>query len=631
MPYRLPTRALLSVCVLLLAACEVVAQNEPATSTARTGYPAQWPAGPPATSVPAWAHPGNIRFARWDGGPIETAKGFLSGWPGMNPPLPDYVFTTTNWYEPGTVQFLRDGHFNLIWVTFSAGFSIPTEKVQRDLLRVYIEECHRHGIHVMAYESVANIFWEDMFQKMPESKNWVRMQSDGKPVPYGAANYNKMGRVTRYMADVMKPQWRDLLKKRIDLAVEAGADGVMYDNCAARGVVELADLFQELMRYALGRKKDFLIMANFHRNSYVVNRLLNCITTEDGGEAGVFSEKNLLGGLRRGERSTMLPADGGLLVNNVGLFRIFENLAEGWKPVMIESNLREVSDREEDFMRPARQQLAVAEPMMFNVSNETFVDLRFAHDLYRSEPAALAAWKAIGRYNRFFAEHADYYRGAKSVATLALVIDDRSEDPTLMNALAARNVLFNVLYEHELTPQKLAPYAAVALLSANTVRDRAIDALEAYMAAGGKVLWAPSTAAHDENGRRRQPPAWVGKKHGQGECIAWQSTPPIDRLAAELKAADRRPLVRVAAPPGVLCNVTKQIENGRLMIHLLNYRPRPVDKVLVTLSGRYEAAVRLTPDDDARPPRVVHATDALTEIEIAPLTIYSLLVLGHGR
>ena len=204
-------------------------------------------------------------------------------------------------------------------------------------------------------------------------------------------------------------------------------------------------------------------MANFHRNSYVVNRLLNCITTEDGGESGVFATENLMRGPRRSERASMLVVDGGYLVNNVGLFRIFENLAEGWKPVMIESNLREIGAREEDFMAPERQQLAVAEPMMFNVSNETFVDLRFAHDLYRSEPAALAAWKAIGQYNRFFAEHVDYYRGAKSVATLAVVVDNRSEDPAIMNGLAARNVLFHVLYEHELTPQRLAPYAAVAL------------------------------------------------------------------------------------------------------------------------------------------------------------------------
>ena len=145
----------------------------------------------------------------------------------------------------------------------------------------------------MAYESVANMFWEEMYQNVPESKNWVSIGGDGKPVPYGAGDYTKMGRVTRYMADLTKPQWRDLLKKRIDLAIEAGADGVMYDNCLAPDDLDMAKLFQEIMQYALGRKKDFLIMANFHRDKYILNRLLNCITTEDGGEAGVFSEKNL--------------------------------------------------------------------------------------------------------------------------------------------------------------------------------------------------------------------------------------------------------------------------------------------------------------------------------------------------
>jgi hypothetical protein len=34
-------------------------------------------------------------------------------------------------------------------------------------------------------------------------------------------------------------------------------------------------------------------MANFHTRHYIFNRLLNAITTEDGGEAGVFTEENL--------------------------------------------------------------------------------------------------------------------------------------------------------------------------------------------------------------------------------------------------------------------------------------------------------------------------------------------------
>ena len=234
-------------------------------------------------------------------------------------------------------------------MTFSNGFSIPTERRQREMLRTYIAECHRHGIHVMAYESAANLFWEDMYEHVPESRTWVALGKDGKPVPYGAADYSRMGRITRHMADMGNPEWRKYVKQRIDLAIDAGADGVMYDNVLAQ---HLTDFLPDVMSYTLNRKRDFLIMANFHTRHYILNRLLNAITTEDGGEAGVFTAENLKQPVARmGGRSvpnrllaqcrSMVPVEDGFLFDNIGRFRVFENLAEGWKPVAIESNQRE--------------------------------------------------------------------------------------------------------------------------------------------------------------------------------------------------------------------------------------------------------------------------------------------------
>lgn len=592
-----------------------------------SGYPREWPVGTLDSSAPDWAQPGAIRFARWDGGPIETAKGFLSGWPGLNPPDPDYVFVTTNWYDPSTIRFLRDGGFNFIWGTFSAGFSVAGETVQRDLLRTYIEECHGHGIHVLAYESIANIFWEEMYRNMPESKNWISKGSDGEPIAYLAGDYSKMGRVTRFMADVTNPEWRALLKKRVDLAIEAGADGVAYDNCLAPNNVEMARLFQELMQHAQSRKAGFLIAANLHRDKYVLNRLLNCITTEDGGEAGVFSEPNLMRCYRKRERPYLLPVEDGFLVNNIGLFRTFENLAEGRKPVMIESNFREIGMRETDYMGPRRQQLAMAEPMMFGVSNEAFVDLRFARDLYRSEPEAVAAWKAIGHYNRFFAEHTEYYCGARSLATLAVVLDNRSEGQAVMNGLAARNVLFHVLYEHELTREKLKPYAAVALLATETVRDRAMEALRHYVNDGGKLFAVGHAATKDETGTSRPQPEWLGRKPGEGEAVYWEKLPPIDELAEALLSADAKPIVRVQTPKGVLFNVTEQMSRGRWMIHIINYLPKQLTNVVVTVRGKQEQIEMLTPDKLCDPPRVVRSSESVTEIEIPRLDVYSIVLL----
>src|SRR6516165_3987373 len=90
-------------------------QSETARFQAKSGdigkYPAEWTSNATKDSLPAWAKPGRIRFTRWDGGPIETAKAFLSGWAGFNPPIPDYLYVMTNWYDPRTIGLLRDASF----------------------------------------------------------------------------------------------------------------------------------------------------------------------------------------------------------------------------------------------------------------------------------------------------------------------------------------------------------------------------------------------------------------------------------------------------------------------------------------------------------------------------------------
>ncbi|MEK7404549.1 MAG: hypothetical protein AAB225_05530 [Acidobacteriota bacterium] len=384
---------------------------EPARGRA-TQYPAQWPPGPPPSSVPAWARPGRIRFARWDGGRIETAKAFLSGWPGFNPPNPDYLHSMSTWYELGTIRLLREAAINTIWVTFSNGFSNETERAQQEELRVYIAECRRQGIHVFAYESLTNLFWEDMFARVPESRQWLATR-DGKPVPYGSGDYTKMGRVTRYLADLRNPGWRAYLRKRIDLAIEAGADGIAYDNNFGDG---LFDAYRELYEHASRRKPDFLLMGNFHSDTYVLNKLLNSITTEDGLEPGIYPEAHLNTARLKRERPNLQQVGDGFLVNNINLLRLHQELSEGWKPVMIEYGGRETGERFNTPISGPRHQLALAEAMMFSVAMEVFVEGAFAHGLMTRDPKAMEIWRAIGQYNRFFAANEQYYIGARPLA-----------------------------------------------------------------------------------------------------------------------------------------------------------------------------------------------------------------------
>jgi hypothetical protein len=55
------------------------------------------------------------------------------------------------------------------------------------------------------------------------------------------------------------------LKKRINLAIDAGADGVVCDNNFGSN---LAELYQDIYRYASTRKSNFLLMGNSHTNTY---------------------------------------------------------------------------------------------------------------------------------------------------------------------------------------------------------------------------------------------------------------------------------------------------------------------------------------------------------------------------
>jgi hypothetical protein len=617
----------LLACFLLALVPQVLAQTQGAVEspTAHSSpYPAVWPTEMDKSSIPAWAAPGKVRFARWDGGRVETAKAFLSGWAGLNPPDPDVLYTMTNWYDLGTIPLLKKAHINLIWATFSVGFSMETEEAHQAQVRRYIAECHRNGIHVLLYESIANMFWEDMFQLHPASSHWPQIGSDGKPVPYSAGEYDKMGRVTRYMANLSNPEWREYLTRRIDLAIDSGADGLIYDNNFGNSLV---DLYQQLRTHIAKRKPDFLVMANFHPDTYVLNRLLNCITTEDGIEPGLYAPSSPGYVDLKGHLPYLQKIGKRFLVNNFGLLRIHETLAEGWKPTMIEDGTRETSSRLVGLMSPPRMKLAMAENMSFGIALEQFVEGRPAHDLSTGLPTAVAVWQAVGEYNQFFAEHEDLYTGARSSAPLAIVLDDRSEGIPLLDGLASRRVPFEILYERDITPQTLSRYKAVALLTAKTVRDSALVALEQFIQAGGQLLAAQDAGTLSEDGKSRQRPSFFSGQLGRGAATLVESNLSVDQLAKTLLNISGDPLVSLDLPAGVLYNITEQPREKRIIVHLLNYGTEPLPMVKLEVHGQYHSAYLVSPDKDTRLV-TPHDSDATrTTLQVEHPGIYSVIVL----
>ena len=615
---------ILAVCAIPTA---VFSQSTVERLGAATSEPVVWPAGPSRDSAPAWARKGAIRFARWDGGRIETAKALLSGWPYFWPPNPDVLYATDNWYNLRTIQLLKDAGVNMIWVTFSNGFSNQTERLNQEQLKRYIAECHQQGIRVMAYESITNMFWQDMFKNVPESRNWLAIGKDGKPVPYGAAAYKKIGYISRYMANLSNPEWQAYLRKRVDLALDAGADGVDYDNNFTRNITQLMNIYEMIYQYGSKRKKDFLLMGNFHSSSYVVNRLTNSMTTEDGAEPGVYDAQHLR---RVPNRQSLLAVGNGYLITNGGLFRALDALSEGWKLNLVEDGRREFGQREAKAMSPKRRQLAMAEAMSFGATDELFVEDALATALWNHDPEAMALWKAIAQYNHFFAGHEAYYTDTQSMAPLAVVLDDSSRGVGLLDGLAARNVLFDVLYAHDLKPGALSHYSEVALLTARSISDKALAVLEDYARQGGRLIVAGQSASLDLQGRKRPRPSFFGSTIGKGECVYSDEIPPLDKFAENLSSHEKSTAPGIEAPVGVVYNVVRQPASHRVIVHLLNYGSASISNIKVELNRKYRSATLLSPDTShAVPVAIRHSAGSAGEVIVPGLKIYSMLVLSQ--
>lgn len=580
-----------------------------------------------AGEVPRFARPGTIRFARWDGGPIMAKGCILSRYPPWFQGDRQAIEATTRWYDPSTVELARMGGFNWVYVTFSWGWSIPTEREQWAMVARYIEECHRSNIQVMAYMSGASMYWMDMFANHPESVDWIRLR-DSVPVPYGSGLYpkDKGWFVSRYMADISKPEWLNFMKLRVAAAIEAGADAVYLDNLFRDMPVE--NFVEELMRFGRGLNRNFLLAINANARLYTAASASNFISTEDGTEPGFFGRQ---------------------AVNNTGLLRSQWALSEGWKPAAVEYGGRKDSgDRFLVPIRPEGQQLSIAEAAANQCSFEFYSLGAFQRDLYMRRPEAIDNLKAAGIYNRFLEQHQDLYTDTKSLAGVAIVKDDtnwsgrKSGDSELasdigyLNRLAARRVMYDIHYAATVSAADLRPYPIVYLFSARQMSEKAAREVEAYARQGGTAVVAEDASLADENGKPREdfalremlgfsararPDARIERRFGQGRVIYYPAYPTTERLAADLRALGLKQAVEIDAPPAVLFNA--RLKGNRTIVHLLNYDDSGAKAAVLRTSGA--TAVRAWSPDGGEAARATLA-DA-TRIEVPALKRYTVVVI----
>ena len=579
-----------------------------AIRTARAGE-AQDPsyallAAPSRTSVPPWALPGRMRFARCDGGPLEVCKAFMSGWEAIR--HPDAILPCATFYDDATIAMLRRARINWIWVTWSVGFSHETEAVQRRLLTPFIAKCHAAGIRITAYVSLTNMFIDDMVQHEPRARNWMQVEADGTPRPYSAAKYD--GKPTRIIACVNNPEWLEYSKQRIASAVAAGVDAIQYDNSiqgckcqicrekfteftrsvygqpfavpgartqdtshfaqgresvasaetpglvakawAAFCVKSGADALAQHRAYADSLKPGILVNANAHQQSRMDDGL-NSIFSEDGTEPG----------LRGAE-----------LASNIGLYKFFYAEGDGAKPIHIECGRRIHGDRMDNPMPPRNQTLVVYESAACQASQGSFFEIGWTTKLARGDQDARDSLAALTAANQWVADHESLFAKVEPVAKTAVVLPAWQSITPFVGA--GRN--FVLLHPKHLTPRQLAQFPLVALLDVRCMTDEQAEAVRGYVAQGGRLIATGETSSCDGVWRPRAKPA-LASLQGTDRCAWLPGKPATGDLLAAWRRFDDKPLVELASAPEHLCfNVARSWDGKRTLVYLLNYGPQPV-------------------------------------------------------
>src|ERR1700688_4915215 len=115
-------------------------------------------------SLPSWLKSGTVRFARFDGGPIETQKALRSAWAaGFSPQDREVLTNLYGAHGDRMIDLLVQAKINFVWVTYSVGFSWRDEEAQRVAVREIVKKLHVHGIKAAAYVCAISIFWESLF------------------------------------------------------------------------------------------------------------------------------------------------------------------------------------------------------------------------------------------------------------------------------------------------------------------------------------------------------------------------------------------------------------------------------------------------------------------------------------
>ncbi len=573
---------------------------------------------PDVAQLPEWLKQGKFHFARFDGGPIEIQKTIRSAWGMRFTPEEQRVLANVyGKYEfgPRMVDLLAKAHVNFVWVTYSVGFSWEDESPQRALVREITQMLHAHGIKVAAYMDAHSMFWQSMFRDVPQSVRWISFDPSGLPYRYSDGLD-----ALRYMANLDNPGWVNYEEKRISAIIDDGMDAIFFDNTGNAdwsSDESEAAFFTKIRDFIHNTKhSDIPIFSNFGLvpTRAQLNRYMDFTFDEHWVEPGVWGND--------------------WEVSNIRRTRYIRGMLPSQKPLITEYSFFHEGNRSTGFLKPASEELSIAEAAAFGAAYTWDMEGPFDAGLINNDPDAHRSWDAISRYNGFLAGHESLYTGAENITPLAVLLPDDfkpgfawTDSTPLLDCLSRNSILYAIRLARNETAESLKAYAGVILPWYEGMSSGERRMISEYAAGGGKV-YAFGVASS---------PQKVFNEISNADILQHfdSDKPAQEELIAKVKAlAPDATSVRIETKNHVLANVTERHGHQEIIIHLLNYDSAPAENLDIQLSlgQKYTAYAGrspslLSPDDPPGRLRDVRWDGNTLHARLPSLKRYSVLVL----
>ena len=553
-------------------------------------------------------------------------------------------------HSPEMIARLKNLGVNFVMIHCYKGLGLEMERESMADAAKFAMLCHEAGLHVGVYNYSGAFHWQPFFKEVPQAKDWVLLDGNGKPRTYGSTNY-------RYYWNRNHPDAQAFYRKIVQFAVnDIKADLLHFDNYGVgpgsdtnsvqrfrqylrdtftaeqlkqRGVSDpntvqppmtgspdnllrrawldfscksLADSYCDMARYARTLRPDILIECNPQGISDRIHSPTDHGRLLQGGEA--FWDESSPVGYRDGK-----------LFNRIRTFKVARRM----------NNIA--------FMYIITP-LEAAESMAFNLDCIGCV-CWFEYGKIVAKPGSNETMSfELEPFIDFFHKRRDLLRDVEVIADVAVLRSFPSQVFADSNcakltyrveqALIDNRICFQIIYNQQL--DDLKRYRALVLAGCVALSDQDIEHIKKYVKSGGRLCIIGPVATHNQWMLPREKPAFDDLPAQATVCIAEDG----DILDAVRQACSNEPTLAVQSDLGLCAELTEQ--PSRRLVHLVNYLPdKPAKKIAVSLrlpQGRCAESVTLaSPEHQQDIKLAFEEQDGLVTFTVPTVNVYEIAIV----